>query len=69
MTTDHRDGDLLWIYIPNLPNKSLKRTKSSVVTPKTDGLLTPADFIVSTAIGTVELTGLEITRMWAEGQC
>lgn len=45
------------------------RTTSSVVTPKRRfGSKTPACFMTSAAIGTVELTGLEMTRISAFGQ-
>lgn len=46
------------------------RTTSRVVTPKSFfGLKTPASLSTSAAMGTVLLTGLEMTRMYAEGQC
>lgn len=45
------------------------RTTSSVVTPKSFlGLNTFLDFRTSATIGTVELTGLEMTRTNALGQ-
>ena len=49
--------------------KVLARTTSSVVTPSSFfGSYTPAAFSTSAAIGTVELTGLEMTLMTAFGQ-
>lgn len=48
--------------------KRLARTTSRVVTPKSRlGLKTPFDLKISAQIGTVELTGLEMTRMLASG--
>ena len=45
------------------------RTTSRVVTPKSRcGLNTLCDFMTSATMGTVELTGLEMTRMNALGQ-
>lgn len=44
------------------------RTTSRVVTPKRRlGSKTPAFSRTEATIGTVELTGLEMTRMWALG--
>ncbi len=50
---------------PTTPaRKRAARTTSRVVTPKTRlGSKTPAFSSVAATIGTVELTGLEITRM------
>lgn len=43
-------------------------TTSRVVMPNTRfGLKTPAFSRVAATMGTVELTGFEITRMWASG--
>mmetsp|Transcript_13014 Transcript_13014/g.33529 ORF Transcript_13014/g.33529 Transcript_13014/m.33529 type:complete len:318 (+) Transcript_13014:249-1202(+) len=51
------------------PTKVCARHTSRVVTPKSFlGLYTPFDFSTSAAIGTVELTGLEMIRMAALGQ-
>eukprot|EP00754_Rhynchopus_humris_P045074 Rhum_TRINITY_DN4593_c0_g1::Rhum_TRINITY_DN4593_c0_g1_i1::g.14984::m.14984 len=48
----------------------LARTRSRVVTPNSFfGLYTPAAFRVSAKMGTVELTGLEMIRKHASGQC
>ncbi len=48
--------------------KRWARTTSRVVIPNTRrGSKTPAFSRVDATMGTVELTGLEMTRMWAEG--
>jgi hypothetical protein len=54
---------------PTMPaKKRAARTTSRVVIPNTCfGSKTPSFSSVAATMGTVELTGLEITRIWASG--
>merc|ERR1712154_487160 len=50
--------------------KAVARMVSKVVTPKIlEGLYTPLDCMTLERMGTVELTGLEMTKKAALGQC